>query len=100
MNSLINAFGLAYSSGKYAIGDKLLEQIKSKKIYLVIVFTGIGSSTLKRLEDKCKFYEIKLIQSMLTIEQIQSQFAGKKVAAIGFNDLNITKLIEKNINQN
>lgn len=98
MNSLLNAFGMAYSSGKYAIGDKLLEQVKSKKIYLVVVFAGIGSSTLKRLEDKCKFYGVKLIQSELTVEEIQSQFAGKKVAAIGFNDINITKLVEKNIN--
>ncbi|WP_338982910.1 50S ribosomal protein L7 [Spiroplasma endosymbiont of Othius punctulatus] len=100
MDRLLNAFGMAYASGKVAIGEKLLDQIKNKKVLLVVIFADIGPSTLKKLEDKCKFYDVKVVKSDFTIDEVKSQFASKKVAAIGFNDVNITKLIEKNMNPN
>lgn len=59
----MNIVGLAYRAGKCIIGEeKVIHAIRSKQAKLVLIAEDCGPSTLKKVTDKCKTYEIEFLK--------------------------------------
>ena len=95
-NKWLNSLGLARRAGKVINGDKLLDSIKSKKVFLVIIASDCGDSNKKKYCDKCTYYGIKYyIQG--TKEDISIAIGKGNVSVIGIEDKSLASLIEKNM---
>ena len=95
-NKWLNTLGLARRAGKVINGEKLLDSIKSKAVYLVVIATDCGDSNKKKYSDKCNFYGIKYYIAG-TKEEISIAIGKWNVSVVGIEDSSLAKLIEKNM---
>ena len=95
-NKWLNTLGLARRAGKVINGEKLLDSIKSKAVYLVVIATDCGDSNKKKYSDKCNFYGIKCYIAG-TKEDISIAIGKWNVSVVGIEDSSLAKLIEKNM---
>ncbi len=52
--------GLAFRAGKCSLGEEnIVNDIKRKRAYLVLLANDIGMQTKKKLTAKCKTYEVQ-----------------------------------------
>ncbi|AGR41027.1 L7Ae/L30e/S12e/Gadd45 family ribosomal protein [Spiroplasma taiwanense] len=97
VQKLLNSLGLASSASKLVYGEKLFENIKQKKIGLVLTTSDMGISQLKKINNKCVFYKIKIINNLFNSEQLNQAIGKKNIKSIGISDRNFIKLVLKNI---
>lgn len=56
---ILNLLGMAQRAGKLVTGEDLsLKEIRNEQAKLVIVATDASENTIKRISDKCQYYEI------------------------------------------
>lgn len=61
-DKILNMLGLAKRAGKLTAGEKkTLENIRSKKAEVVFLAADAGANTRKKIQDKCRTYDIPLI---------------------------------------
>lgn len=83
---LYNLLGLCQKAGKLVSGNDMVEDaIKKKKAKLVIISEDIGNSSLKKLTDKCTFYEVPTI-SFGTKENLGRSIGKAERTAIAITD--------------
>ncbi|MFC0524180.1 YlxQ family RNA-binding protein [Pontibacillus salicampi] len=59
MSNYLNLLGLAFRAGKCTLGEEaIVRDIQRKRAYLVLIAQDTGASTKKKLEDKCRYYDI------------------------------------------
>ena len=58
MNKITNLIQLAYRAGKVAKGDSLLVSIQKSQAKVVIVSSLCGQNRMKKIRDKCTFYNV------------------------------------------
>ena len=59
MNNKVNLLGLCLKSGNLISGtDLVIEQIRAKKVHLVVILNDSAENTIKKVTDKCKFYNV------------------------------------------
>ncbi len=92
----LNSLGLARRAGKVINGEKLLESIRDKKVYLVIIALDCGDNNKKKYSDKCTFYGIKYYIKG-TKEELSLAIGKENISTLGINDFSLAKLIENNI---
>ena len=80
---LLGAIGLCRRAGKLICGVPLIctELRKGGRAYLVLAASDVSDNTKKKLNDKCKFYDVQLVYLPYTAEQLAS--AVDKDAPIG-----------------
>jgi len=83
----INALSLANKAGKVLSGDRVLPAIRDKKAKLVLLANDASENTKKKYRDKCKFYEIELIDDV-SCSQLSM--------AIGKNNRNYLAIVDGN----
>ena len=84
-HKVLSLLGLASRARKISCGDVLLKDIRSHKIYFVIIAEDASENTKKKFSDKCKYYHI----DYMIIGQIDdlSQAIGKdNRVVIGIKD--------------
>ena len=97
MNKVLNTLGICACARKISYGETLLKEIKSKKVYYVVVASDASDNSKKRIIDKCNFYKCGYIIT-LDKESI-SKAIGRLdlVSAVGIKDFNLIKKLKENI---
>ena len=72
----------------------------SQRIYLVLEAADTSENTNKKLNDKCAFYQVPLVETAFDGEALGNA-VGKhsKVAAVAITDEQLCRLVEKTINK-
>ncbi len=97
MKSLLNCLGMASSANKLVYGEQLFKKIQQRKIKLVLTTSDMGKSQLKKINDKCSFYDTEIINGLFDSDELNKSVGRKNVKAVGLEDINFIKLIKKNI---
>ena len=58
--------GLCARARKLSYGSQLIEDIRKKKVFYVIICEDASDNTKKKLTDKCHFYQIDYIISLVS----------------------------------
>lgn len=59
----LNLLGLAYRARKCTIGEELIiKDIQQNKVALLLIANDISEASKKKLEDKCKTYEVPYME--------------------------------------
>lgn len=58
--------GLCARARKLSYGSQLIEDIRKKKVFYVIICEDASDNTKKKLTDKCHFYQIDYIISLIS----------------------------------
>lgn len=61
-DQILSLAQLCIKTGRYAKGDALLPSIQKEQAKCVLLSDGCGANRAKKIQDKCAFYHIALIQ--------------------------------------
>ena len=90
----LNLLGMATRARKLISGEEqVLQSIQKEKVNLVICTTNSSENTVKKIKNKCEYYEIPFIQQFTTEEV--SQAIGKRRSIIAIADQGFTKSLMK-----
>ena len=97
MNKILSTLGICACARKISYGETLLKEIKSKKVYFVVVASDASDNSKKRLIDKCTFYKCEY--TVILDKESISKAIGRLdlVSAVGIKDLNLVKKLKENI---
>lgn len=63
MNKILSHLGLCMRAGKLVSGDEsVMKSIRSGAAKLVIVAEDASDNTLKKFTDKCRYYDVPIVQ--------------------------------------
>lgn len=96
MNKVYNLLGLASRARKLSSGDSLLASVRNKKASLVIISKDASDNTIKKISDKCKFYEVDFIMYG-TADELSNAIGKLNRVAVGVLDQGFSKKIKENI---
>jgi len=83
-SSSLQFIGLVKKAGAVVYGDALMESIRNKKVYVVLLSDRASERTKKQIKDKCTFYQIRLFEDVPG--EVFTDFSGKTVAAFGIDN--------------
>lgn len=85
--------GLAYVAKKVVLGtDFVIERLRKKQVYLILLATDASDPTKKKINDKAKTYQTTVVEKYTTDEL--SQAIGKKnIKVIGVIDKGFAALL-------
>ncbi len=83
--AILSFLGLLYSGRRISFGDILLNEVKGKKVKLVIYASDSGESVKKKLLDKCFFYNVECIELFNKVE-LGTALGKGELSAIGIYD--------------
>ena len=94
-NKILGLIGLAARARKICFGaDSVEQEIKKKKVYLIVIANDASDRTKDKFEKLSKTYKIPII--IEGESEILSKSIGKSnKAVIGIQDSNLAKEIEK-----
>ena len=91
----LNNLGLAKAARGIITGeDKVVEKIRQKKVFLVILASDSGNSTTKKIKDKASFYGID-INCEHTSEELSQAIGEVNIHVIGVTNRGFVKILEK-----
>jgi len=93
MQSNLAFIGLVKRANAILSGDRMIEGIRKKSVYCVLLTNNASSRTQKVIRNKCAFYNIPIIDSIDTNE-LQSVI-GENVVAIGINNYEMAQKVLK-----
>ena len=83
-SSNLQFLGLVKKAGSIVYRDALIEGIRTKSVYIVLLSDRASERTQKQIKDKCAFYQIKLFENLP--EEVFANIKGKTVAAFGIDN--------------
>ncbi|WP_342252278.1 L7Ae/L30e/S12e/Gadd45 family ribosomal protein [Spiroplasma endosymbiont of Amphibalanus improvisus] len=89
---IYNWVGIATKAGKVLVGFRLLEAIQQQKISLVIIAKDMGGTQLKKITNKCNYYNIKFI-FVVNSEYLSKAIGKINIKAIGIAEKQIANKI-------
>ncbi len=92
MNKILKTLGLAKVSGNLVYGQKLMENIVKQKVFLVILGFDTAFNNLKKIRNKCHYYNIELIEKF-SKKEISKAIGKQNTAVIGIIDKNLSQKI-------
>ena len=94
---LLGLLGLAARAGKLVYGTPMVceDLKKGKKVYFVFEASGTSENTHKRIGDRCRFYNVRLIGLELSTEEF-AHLLGKsgELAVAALTDASFAQGIE------
>ena len=84
MDNALSLLGLIYRARKIVLGEEVLNQMK--KIRLVLIASDISQGSRERIEKKCHFYNVGMI------DRYES---GQLSAALGKNNVKVIGITDK-----
>lgn len=92
---LLSALGLSMRAGKCIAGEELvLKAIRNGKAHLVVVASDASANTVKKFQDKCKYYEIDCVQ-ISTREEIGRSIGKRDRVVLAITDTGFAAMIRK-----
>ena len=92
MNKITNLCQLAFRAGKLSIGDSLIPSIQSNKAKIVLYATSCGNNRKKKLNDKCKFYNIPCYELS---DDVFLNISNRSIQSLAILDKGFAGAIEK-----
>lgn len=90
----LNLLGLATRARRLVSGEELvLQSIQQQKVNLVICTTDCSENTIKKIKNKCEYYQIPFIRQFTRAEV--SAAIGKQRSVIALADQGFTKSLLK-----
>lgn len=92
---ILQAIGLATKAHAVVAGQRLLEWMATKKVFLVVLTKEMGLTQKKKVVNKANYYKIEVMDELVeknALNKILGQHSN--VAAIGISDLNLANLIK------
>jgi ribosomal protein L7Ae-like RNA K-turn-binding protein len=93
MQSNLAFLGLIKRANAIVSGDRMIEGIRKKNVYCVILTNNASQRTQKVIRNKCAFYNIPIIDSVDT-DELQSVI-GENVVAIGISNYDMAQKVLK-----
>ena len=97
MNKALNTLGICACARKISYGETLLKEIKSKKVYFVVVANDASDNSKKRIIDKCNYYNCKYCIALDKSSITKSIGRVDLVSAVGIKDHNMVKKLKENL---
>ena len=95
---LLFTIGLARKAGKVSVGTEMVcDDIRKKKVRLVIYAEDVSANTEKRICDCCTYYKVFCKKSVLSKETLGAAIGKSFAACIGITDENLSELICRNL---
>lgn len=82
MNPLLQRLGLVARGGNLVFGEALYPLIAKGSIYLVILASDASANSTKKVNDKCAFYHVPVLQTS-TKSELGHAIGKGEVAALG-----------------
>ncbi|MBQ7294081.1 MAG: hypothetical protein IJW79_10130 [Clostridia bacterium] len=95
---LMRLIGLAARAGKLVYGTPMVcEALRRKQpIYYVFRAEGVSANTKKRMDDKCEFYNVRLVDLELDMSEFAHRLGKSgELAVAALTDEDFAKGIEK-----
>jgi len=83
-SSNLQFLGLVKKAGAIVYGDALMEAIRTKSVYVVLLSDRASERTQKQIKDKCAFYQIKLFENLP--DEVFTNIKGKTISAFGIDN--------------
>ncbi len=90
VSKVTNLIQLCMKAGKVSKGDQLLGSIQKQQAKLIVVSNSCGKNTLKKVQDKCRYYHIPYV---LVESDILQNVSYSKLSAIAILDDGFAKAI-------
>ena len=95
---LLFTIGLARKAGKVSVGTEMVcDDIRKKKVRLVIYAEDVSANTEKRICDCCTYYKVFCKKSAISKEMLGAAIGKSFAACIGITDENLSELIKRNL---
>ena len=93
------ALGLCAKAGKLVFGTSMIcEALKvhksGKTPLLVVMARDASENTVKRLQDRCRYYGLPCVAAPLDTETLGRAVGKSPLAAVGVLDENLARLVE------
>ena len=93
MQNKLAFLGLVKRANAILSGDRMIEGIRKKNVYCVLLTNNASARTQKVIRNKCAFYNIPIIDSIDTFD-LQT-IIGENVVAIGINNYEMAQKVLK-----
>ncbi len=93
MQNKLAFLGLVKRANAVVSGDRMIEGIRKKNVYCVLLSNNASERTQKVIRNKCAFYNIPIIDSIDTVD-LQS-IIGENVVAIGISNYEMAQKVLK-----
>lgn len=97
-NNWLSMLSLAKKANKVAIGPKVIDLVRTNKVYLVIIASDASDNTKKKLNDKCKFYNVDCIESVDSIT-LSNAIGNINKVYLGITDKNMAEGIKNKMKE-
>ncbi|MCD7894855.1 MAG: ribosomal L7Ae/L30e/S12e/Gadd45 family protein [Erysipelotrichaceae bacterium] len=84
-NDVLSMLGLAMRARKISQGEVLYNDIRHRRVFLVIISSEASDNTKKKLSDKCTYYHIDY-HIIGSIEEISKAIGKENRVAVGIKD--------------
>ena len=93
MQNRLAFLGLVKRANAILSGDRMIEGIRKKNVYCVLLTNNASARTQKVIRNKCAFYNIPIFDSIDTFD-LQT-IIGENVVAIGINNYEMAQKVLK-----
>ncbi len=91
----LNLLGIANKAGKLVTGEEgVVDSIRGSKVHLVILGSDAGPNTSKKVRNKSKSYNVKLVDAF-TIKEINAAIGKENRVVVGVKDKNFKDALIK-----
>jgi ribosomal protein L7Ae-like RNA K-turn-binding protein len=95
-NNVYQLLGLTSRARKNVTGETLLHKIRQKEVSLVLIANDAALNSVKKISDKCKYYDIPYIMYGTT-DEISEAIGKTNRVAVGILDVGFSKKIKQEI---
>ena len=91
--NILQNLGLCKRANKIVSGEaQVIDKIRKNKVYIVFLASDSAKNTTKRITDKTKYYNIRLINNFNT-EELNKAIGSNNRKVIAINDINFSRMI-------
>ena len=94
-NYVINTIRICIKASKYSFGETMLYDIKSKKVFVVVIANDAGNANKKKVIDKCNCFKIPYFV-LMSKSELMSIF-NRNISSFGITDVNLAQKLINNI---
>ncbi|QGS51819.1 L7Ae/L30e/S12e/Gadd45 family ribosomal protein [Spiroplasma tabanidicola] len=99
MEDLLKTLGLVSSARQIISGESLFKKIQQQKVRIVLTTSDMGKSQLKKINDKCNFYQIPIYNGLFNSDDLNKAIGKNNIKAIGVESINFAKLLINKISK-
>lgn len=93
---ILSLLGLASRARKVSCGDILLKDVRSHKVYLVLIAEDASENTKKKWTDKCSYYHIDYM-IIGKIDEMSQAIGKDNRVALGIKDQGFASKIKSKL---